>query len=121
MKTISLRSVRYAYVMFLLALVTFAAMESVLGRPAAAAALDEGLSTCGTVDQPCALATLTVAVDAPEPAPAPAPAQLAEGLSECGSQDAPCALEPVRVTVEHASGLLASTERHVGMTLRVKS
>ena len=119
MKTISSRSVRYAYVMFLLALVTFAALESVLGRPAAAASLDEGLSTCGTVDQPCALETLTVAVDAPEPAPAPA--QLAEGLSECGSQAEPCALEPVRVSVDHSGGLLASTERHVGMTLRVKS
>lgn len=119
MKTISLRSVRYAYVMFLLALVTFAALESVLGRPAAAASLGEGLSTCGTVDQPCALETLTVAADVPEPASAPA--QVAEGLSECGSREEPCALEPVRVSVDHSAGLLASTERHLGMTLRVKS
>lgn len=119
MKTISSRSVRYAYVMFLMALATFAVLESVVGRPAAAAALDEGLSTCGTMEQPCALETLTVAATAQEPAPAPA--QLAEGLAECGSKDEPCALEPVRVTVEHATGLLASTERHVGMTLRVKS
>jgi hypothetical protein len=119
MKTISSRSVRYAYVMFLLTLVAFAGLESLVGRPAAAASLDEGLSSCGTVEQPCTLPALTVAATAQEPAPAPA--RLAEGLTECGSQAEPCALEPVRVTVERATSRLAAAERHMGMSLRVKS
>lgn len=119
MKTFSLRSVRYGFVMFLLALTAFTAVESAVGgRAARVAPADEGLSGCGTMDQPCTLETVAVSVKAQ---PAPATVQLAEGLTECGSEAQPCLLETVEVAAEASSGRLASTERAVGMTLRVRS
>ena len=119
MKTISSRTVRYVYVMFLSVLAAFALLESAVGRPAAAASVAEGLSTCGTVQQPCTLETLTVAAAAQPQAPARA--QLAEGLSACGSEAQPCPLAPVQVTAERSTRRLAAAERSVGMTLRVRS
>jgi len=114
MKTIFSHSVRYMYVMFLAALATFAVVESAMGGRAA-----EGLSTCGTIEQPCALETLTVAVDAPEPTPGRV--HLAEGLSECGSEAQPCRLETLQVNAERSTGVFASVERAAGMALRVRS
>jgi hypothetical protein len=118
MKTISLRSVRYAFLMFLLTLTAFAVVESAVGGPAART-VAEGLSTCGTMEQPCTLETVAVSV----PAPAPARARFAadEGLSACGTQAQPCLLEAVEVTARASGNRLASTEHAVGMTLRVKS
>jgi hypothetical protein len=116
MTTITLRSVRYAFVMFLSALTLFAVVESAV-RGRAAATVAEGLSTCGTVDQPCALEPVAVVATAA----APARARLAEGLSACGTQAQPCRLETVEVTAERSTSRLASAERAVGMTLRVKS
>jgi hypothetical protein len=87
MTTTSLRSVRYAFTMFLLALTVFAVAESAFGgrtaRTAAVAAAPEGLSACG--------------------------------------EAAPCVLPVVEVRAEASTGRLASTERAVGMTLRVRS
>jgi hypothetical protein len=117
MTTMTLRSVRYAFVMCMTALTLFAVVESVVGGRARAASAAEGLSTCGTIDQPCALEPVAVSVDAPEPARV----HLAEGLTECGTEAQPCRLETVEVTAERSSSRLASTERAVGMTLRVKS
>jgi hypothetical protein len=120
MKTISSRSVRYAYLMFLMALAAFAVLEPLVGRPAAAAAtVAEGLSTCGTVEQPCTLEAVTVAAKA-QPR-TPAPVQVAEGLAACGSEAQPCRLETVQVTAEPSTGRFAAAERSVGMTLRVRS
>lgn len=116
MTKISLRSVRYAFMMFLLALTTFAVVESAVGAGADTA----GLSSCGTADQPCMLDAVAVTV----PARAAEPVQVAaadEGLAACGTQAQPCRLEPVQVTAEASAGRLASAERHLGMTLRVKS
>ncbi|HEX6909095.1 MAG TPA: hypothetical protein VF142_01795 [Longimicrobium sp.] len=118
MTTISLRSVRYTFVTLMTALTLFAVAESVVGgRAAKAAAAGEGLSTCGTMDQPCALEPVAVAVAAT----APARPRLAEGLTACGTQAQPCRLETVEVAAEATTGRLASTERSMGMALRVKS
>jgi hypothetical protein len=118
MTTISLRSVRYAFMMFLLAMTAFAVVESAVSGPAAGT-VAEGLSTCGTIEQPCTLETVAVSV----PAPAPARAHFAarEGLSACGTEAEPCRLDAVEVTARASTGRLASTEHAVGMTLRVKS
>lgn len=121
MTTTTLRSVRYAFVMFLLALTAFTVAESAVGARSAAAPA-EGLTTCGTVEQPCTLETVSVTVAVPEAAPAAT--QLAaedEGLTACGSEDQPCRLEAVEVTAPASTGRLASTERTMGMTLRVRS
>lgn len=121
MKTITLRSVRYVFALSLLALTAFTVVESAVGgRGAKAAPEAEGLSTCGTIDQPCALETVAVTVKA-APAPAPATAQLAEGLTACGTESAPCRLDTVEVRAEASTGRLAATERTVGMALRVRS
>ena len=117
MTTISPRSVRSAFLMFLLALTTFAVVGSAVGRSAPAVA--EGLSTCGTADQPCALETLAVSVSAPEAAPEQLSA--GEGLSGCGSRAQPCRLDAVEVTADASPARLASVEHAVGMTLRVRS
>ena len=119
MKTITLRSVRYVFAMFLLALTAFTVVESAVGgRAAKAAPVAEGLSSCGTADQPCTLETVAVDVKAQ---PAPASAHLAEGLTTCGTEAQPCRLETVEIQAPRASSRLASTERAVGMTLRVRS
>jgi hypothetical protein len=118
MTTITLRSVRYTFVMLMSALTLFAVVESAVGgHPARTAPVAEGLSTCGTADRPCVLAPVAVVATAA----APARAQLAEGLSACGTQAQPCLLETVEVTAERSASRLASAERAVGMTLRVKS
>jgi hypothetical protein len=118
MTTISLRSVRFAFLMFLLALTTFAVVESAVGR-STAGTVAEGLSTCGTADQPCTLETLAVSVPAAESAQP----QLAagEGLSACGTAAQPCRLDAVEVTADASPARLASVEHAVGMTLRVRS
>lgn len=120
MTTITPRSVRHAFLMFLMALTVFAVAESVAGGPAAASGdVAEGLSTCGTFDAPCTLEAVAVTV----PARAPAAPRLAatEGLSACGTEAQPCRLDAVEVTAEAASSRLASLEKAVGMTLRVRS
>jgi hypothetical protein len=118
MKTMTLRTARYAFVSMMTALTVFTVAESVVGGKAEAARVAEGLSTCGSQAQPCVLETLAVSVDAP----APAAVQVAEGLSECGSEAAPCQLETLRVIAEPPNGHLASADRRsLGMTLRVKS
>lgn len=117
MTTIPLRSVRFAFLMSLLVLTVFAVVESAVRGPAAAA-VAEGLSTCGSMDAPCALETVAVSVSAPEAAPEQVAA--AEGLSECGTKAEPCRLEAVEVSAP-APTRLASAERAVGMTLRVRS
>jgi hypothetical protein len=124
MTTTSLRSVRYAFTMFLLALTVFAVVESAFGGrtagSAAVAAAPEGLSACGTAAEPCVLEPLTVVAAAPAEA---APVQLVadERTADCGTEAAPCVLPVVEVRAEASTGRLASTERSVGMTLRVRS
>lgn len=118
MTTMTPRSVRYTFVMFLTALTAFAVVESAVGGPAGkAAGAAEGLSSCGTLEQPCALEPVAVAVTVA----APAQTQLAEGLSACGTEAKPCRMEAVEVAAEPSTGRLASVEHAVGMTLRVKS
>lgn len=109
MTTISLRSVRFAFLMSLLVLTVFAVVESAVGGTVA-----EGLSTCGSKEQPCTLEAVAVSVAAP--------AQLAadEGLSECGTEAAPCVLEAVEVNAP-ATARLASVEHAARMTLRIRS
>ena len=119
MKTMTLRTARYAFVSFLAALTVFTVAESVVGGRAEAARVAEGLSTCGTLEQPCLLEPLAITVDAPE-APAVQVAG-AEGLSVCGSEALPCQLETLQVTAQASNSRLASAERSLGMTLRVKS
>jgi len=120
MKTMTLRTARYAFVSFLTALTVFTVAESVVSGSAEAERVAEGLSTCGTQESPCQLETLAISVDAPQAQALPV--QVAEGLSECGSAARPCVMEPLQVTVDAASGHLASAERSsLGMTLRVKS
>lgn len=110
-----LRSVRYAFLMFLLALTTFAVAESAVGGTRARTA---GLSACGSLEQPCRLEAVAVRVPARTPAAALA---AREGLAECGSEARPCRLEAVEVNASATSGRLASAERNLGMTLRVRS
>ena len=109
MKTMTLRTARYAFVSFLTALTVFTVAESVVSGNAEATRVAEGLSTCGTQDAPCQLETLAVTVDAPEAQALPG--QVAEGLSECGSAALPCQLETLQVTVPASSGHLASADR----------
>lgn len=120
MTTISTRSVRYAFLTLLTGLTVFAVVESAVGGTSArAGTLAEGLSTCGTMDQPCTLEPVAVSV----PAPAPARVHLAadEGLSGCGTEAQPCRLETVEVKASGSTSRLAAAERSVGMTLRVRS
>lgn len=115
-----LRSVRFAFVTLLLGLTVYAVIESALGAGGAtiaAQAPDEGLATCGTVEQPCTLPVLDVVAQ-----PAPARSQLAaEGLPSCGTEAQPCQLEPFAIQAERESAHLASAERNLGMTMRVRS
>lgn len=119
MTKISLRSVRYAFLTFLLALTTFAVVESAVGGRAARMAAAAGLSTCGSVDQPCLLEPVAVSVAARTPADAQLAAS--EGLAACGSEAQPCRLEAVEVNASASTSRLAAAERNVGMTLRVRS
>lgn len=104
-----LRSVRFAFVTLLLGLTTYTVIESTLGgRQAGAQAAAEGLSTCGTEEQPCALEAVAVVAEAAPAASVPATAD--EGLASCGSQAHPCVLEPVAVEAERRTERLASAD-----------
>ena len=48
-------------------------------------------------------------------------AALTAGLAACGTEETPCVLETVSVQPERADARLASVERAVGMTMRVRS
>jgi hypothetical protein len=115
-----LRSVRFAFVTLLLGLTVFTVAESALGRDTAQAKA-EGLSTCGTQEQPCALKPVAaVALPAAE---SPAPAMLAanEGLAACGSEARPCLLPTVTAEAPGGTPRLASAERLPRMMVRVGS
>ncbi|HYR06413.1 MAG TPA: hypothetical protein VEQ60_01515 [Longimicrobium sp.] len=114
-----LRSVRFAFVTLLLGLTVFTVVESALaGDHASAQASTEGLSTCGSAEQPCALEAVSVVVE-----PAPSAVQLAadEGLAECGSQAEPCVLAPIAIEAKRESARLASAERLPRMMVRAGS
>jgi hypothetical protein len=115
-----LRSVRFAFVTLLLTLTAYTVLESALGESRIAVAqAAEGLSTCGSEAQPCALEPLDVVA---QPASATPSVQLArEGLVTCGTEATPCVLEPFSIQAERENARLASTERGVGMTMRVRS
>jgi hypothetical protein len=118
MTKIPLRTVRFAFMMFLLALTAFAVVESAVGGPVPTVA--EGLSTCGTADAPCALEAVAVSVAIPAAETAPVQVAAGEGLSACGTEAEPCRLDAVEVNAP-ATTRLASVEHAVGMTLRVRS
>jgi hypothetical protein len=114
-----LRSVRFAFVTLLLGLTVFTVAESALGREhTSTQATTEGLSTCGSQEQPCALEPVAVVVEL-----APRSVLLAadEGLAGCGSQEAPCVLAPIAVEAERGTTRLASAERLPRMMVRVGS
>lgn len=112
MTTSILRSVRFSFVTLLLGLTVFTVAESALGSGhTGAQAAAEGLSTCGTEAQPCALEAVAVVV---EPAPSSSVMLAAkEGLTACGSEEQPCALEPIAIEAERETTRLASAERRL--------
>ncbi|WP_420127818.1 hypothetical protein [Longimicrobium sp.] len=119
MTSITLRSVRFAFVTLLLGLTTYTVAESVIGgRHASAQAANEGLSTCGSEEQPCALQPVAVVVEA---APASVSFAANEGLAGCGSEAEPCVLAPIAVEAEREPARLASTGRIARMMVRVGS
>ena len=120
MTTSILRSVRFAFVTLLLGLTVYTVIESAVGGRSVVAqgAAEEGLSTCGTADQPCALETVSVVAEA---APSPVLFAADEGLTACGSQDQPCVLAPVAVEAQRESGRFAAAQRVAKMTLRARS
>jgi hypothetical protein len=117
-----LRSVRFAFVTLLLGLTVFTVAESALGLDhGRAQAAAEGLSACGTQEQPCALDPVAVVAQ-------PAPAQHAtvmfaahEGLDACGSEAQPCLLAPIAVEAKSGSARLASADRMPRMMARAGS
>lgn len=114
-----LRNVRFAFVTLLLGLTVFTVAESALGGESASAqAADEGLSTCGSAEQPCALEAVAVVV-----APTPSSGRFAsdEGLEACGSQAQPCVMEPLKVEAERGTTRLASMDRAPRMMVRAGS
>jgi hypothetical protein len=117
MTTSILRSVRFSFVTLLLGLTVYTVGESAVGaRRASAQASAEGLSTCGTEANPCALdAVAVVARVAPGPR-----VQFAasEGLTVCGSEEQPCVLAPLAVQAKREATRLASAERMPRMTMR---
>jgi hypothetical protein len=115
----SMRSVRFAFVTLLLGLTMFTVAESALGGSRAGAqAVAEGLSTCGTQEQPCALEPVAVVV---EPAPSAVTFAADEGLTACGSEAQPCVLAPVAVEAERETARLASADRLPRMMVRAGS
>ncbi|HEU4883121.1 MAG TPA: hypothetical protein VFT45_12765 [Longimicrobium sp.] len=116
-----LRSVRFAFVTLLLGLTVFTVAESALGLDhARTQAKAEGLSACGTQEQPCALDP--VAVVAPAPAShATVMVAAHEGLDACGSEAQPCLLAPVAVEAKSGSARLASADRMPRMMARAGS
>lgn len=121
MTTSILRSVRFAFVTLLLGLTVYTVAETALGGGSAIAqgAADEGLTACGSAEQPCALEAVSVVA---EPAPAHAVQVAAtEGLEACGTEEQPCALAPVTVQAERPAAHLASIEHIARMTVRAGS
>jgi hypothetical protein len=119
MTSITLRSVRFAFVTLLLGLTTFTVAESAFGGSRdGAQAVNEGLSTCGSEEQPCALQPVAVVV---EPAPASVSFAANEGLAACGSKAEPCVLAPIAVEAEREPVRLASADRMPRMMVRVGS
>ncbi|HEX6371740.1 MAG TPA: hypothetical protein VF006_22655 [Longimicrobium sp.] len=115
----SVRSVRSAFVTLLLGLTVYTLAESALGgRLAGSQASAEGLSSCGTEEQPCALQPVSVVV---EPAPGAVMLAADQGLAGCGSEEAPCVLAPVSVQAERETARLASAERLPRMMVRAGS
>lgn len=114
-----LRSVRFSFVTLLLGLTVYTVAESALGGSRAdAQASAEGLSSCGTEEQPCALEPVSVVAER-EPNPVMFAAD--EGLTACGSEAEPCMLAPVAVEAERATARLASAERLPRMMVRAGS
>jgi hypothetical protein len=114
-----LRSVRFAFVTLLLGLTVFTVVESALGHERASAqASAEGLSGCGSQEQPCALDAVSVVV---EPASSAVASAANEGLADCGSRAEPCVLAPIGVEVERGTARLASAERAPRMMVRAGS
>ncbi|MBW3572695.1 MAG: hypothetical protein KY467_16490 [Gemmatimonadetes bacterium] len=119
-----LRSVRFAFVTLLLGLTVYTVIESALGaRFAGAQAAADGLSTCGTQEQPCTLAAIAVVVEARSAARTLVAAE--EGLAACGTQAQPCLLEPVaveaRADAEGETARLASTAPRARTTMHAGS
>jgi|GEM_PF-4916625 len=115
-----LRSVRLTFVTLLLGLTVYTVLESVLGRgpTAVAHAAVDGLSACGSEAQPCLLEPIAAVA----PAVASPRVQLAsEGLTACGSKEQPCVMAPLKAEAVREDARLASTERAVGMTMRLRS
>ncbi len=114
-----LRSVRFSFVTLLLGLTVYTVAESALGGSRAdAQAAAEGLSTCGTEEQPCALEPVSVVA---EPEPNGVMFAADEGLTACGSETEPCMLAPVAVEAERGTARLASAERLPRMMVRAGS
>jgi hypothetical protein len=114
-----LRSVRFAFVTLLLGLTVFTVVESALaGDHATVQAQAEGLSACGSAEQPCALEAVSVVV---EPAPSGVTVAANEGLADCGSRAEPCVLAPIGVEVERGTTRLASADRAPRMMVRAGS
>ena len=114
-----LRSVRFAFVTLLLGLTLFTVAESALGGSRSdAQAAAEGLSTCGTEAQPCALEPVSVVA---EPEPNSVMFAADEGLTACGSEAEPCVLAPVAVEARREAARLASAERLPRMMVRAGS
>ena len=120
-----LRSVRFAFVTLLLGLTAYTVIESAVGgRHAGAQAAAEGLSTCGTQEQPCTLDAVAVVVEARAPARTVV-AAADEGLTACGTRAQPCLLAPVAVEAsadaEGETARLASTGHAARMTMHAGS
>ena len=124
MTTSILRSVRFAFVTLLLGLTAYTVIESALGGRSVVAqgAAEEGLSACGTQEQPCALETVSIVAE-PAPAPAADAVQFAGNaeMVPCGSEAQPCVLEPIAVEAERPAARLASMEHIARMTVRAGS
>ena len=117
-----LRSVRFAFVTLLLGLTLFTVAESALGlNRAGALAAAEGLSTCVTQEQPCALDPVAVVVEPAAAEPAAVMVAAHEGLDACGSEEQPCKLAPIAVEAKSGTARLASAERLPRMTVRAGS
>lgn len=114
-----LRSVRFSFVTLLLGLTAFTVAESALGvGRAGTLAASEGLSACGTAEQPCTLPAMAVVV---EPRPSVEHVAADRALADCGSRDEPCLLAPIVAEADREPARLASSERLPRMTVRAGS
>jgi hypothetical protein len=121
MNTGILRSVRFAFVTLLLGLTLFTVAESALGSGRTGARVAEGLSTCGTQEQPCALDPVAVVVQPAAASPASVMFARREGLAACGSEEQPCVLPSVSVDAKRGAARLASADRLPRMMVRAGS